>query len=86
MKKKDKRVLILILLLVSIFIYLWENRTAQMMKYRVTELQNQYDKMVSENDALRYVINFILSADNLNKIAKDNKLSSPDSSSIVEID
>jgi hypothetical protein len=56
------------------------------MKYEVTQLQNQYDKLFAEHDNLSFKINSILSRENMHALAARKNLSIPDEKSIIIIE
>jgi cell division protein FtsL len=56
------------------------------MGLKVSSLQNEYDKINAENDALRVKINSILSLDKMDKIAKEKNLYKPGEEEIERID
>ncbi|GMO64369.1 MAG: hypothetical protein Nk1A_0700 [Endomicrobiia bacterium] len=81
-----KPFLLFIIIILSIFIYLWQQNTSIRYAYKVSTLQAEYDKINSENDSLKLKINSILALEKMDKIAKEKNLSTPDENSIVYID
>jgi cell division protein FtsL len=81
-----KSFLAVILAILSIFIYLWQQNTSTRFAYKLSSLQAEYDKISSENKSLQMKINSILALDKMHKIAEEKNLSIPDESSIVYID
>ncbi|MDR3275275.1 MAG: hypothetical protein LBS81_04820 [Endomicrobium sp.] len=81
-----KLFLAFVLMVLSVFIYLWQQNTSIRFAYKVSNLQAEYDKINSENDFLRLKINSILALEKMDKIATEKNLSRPDEKSIVYID
>ena len=81
-----KPVLMVVLIILSVFIYLWQQTTAIRLGYKVSDLHNEYERINAENDSLRLKINSILALEKMDKIAKDKNLSKPDDKSVVYID
>lgn len=81
-----KPFLLLIIIILSSFIYLWQQNTSIRYAYKVSSLQTEYDNINSENDSLKLKINSILALEKMDKIAKEKNLSTPDENSIVYID
>jgi cell division protein FtsL len=75
-----------IFIILSVFIYLWQQNTSTRFAYKLSSLQAEYDKISSENKSLQMRINSILALDKMHKIAEEKNLSIPDESSIVYID
>lgn len=81
-----KPFLLLIIIILSSFIYLWQQNTSIRYAYKVSSLQTEYDNINSESDSLKLKINSILALEKMDKIAKEKNLSTPDENSIVYID
>jgi cell division protein FtsL len=81
-----KSFLAFILIILSIFIYLWQQNTSTRFAYKLSSLQSECDKISSENKSLQMKINSILALDKMHKIAEEKNLSIPDESAIVYID
>jgi cell division protein FtsL len=77
---------VFIFIILSAFIYLWQQNTSTRFAYKLSGLQAEYDKISSENKSLQMRINSILALDKMHKIAEEKNLSIPDESSIVYID
>ena len=78
--------LIAVIIIFSVFFYIWQQNFAIIMGYKVGDLNDKLGKINADNDDLMYKINSILALEKLNKIAQDKKYTRPDESSIVEID
>jgi cell division protein FtsL len=76
----------IIFIIISIFIYIWQQSTSTRLAYKVSNLQVKYDKINAENDLLRLKINSILALEKMHRIAKEKNLECPDEKSIVYID
>jgi hypothetical protein len=74
------------LIILSVFIYLWQQNTSIRFAYKLSSLQVEYDKISSENKSLQMKINSILALDKMHKIAEEKNLSIPGEISIVYID
>jgi cell division protein FtsL len=81
-----KSFLVFVLIILSVFIYLWQQNTSIRFAYKLSSLQSEYDKISSENKSLQMKINSIFTLDKMHKIAEEKNLSIPDESSIVYID
>jgi len=81
-----KSFLAFVLIILSVFIYLWQQNTSTRFAYKLSSLQSEYDKISSENKSLQMKINSILALDKMYRIAEEKNLSIPDESSIVYID
>jgi cell division protein FtsL len=81
-----KSFLLIISIVISIFIYLWQQNASTRLAYKVSNLQVEYDKINSENDILRLKINSVLSLEKMYKIASEKGLSRPDEKTIDYID
>jgi cell division protein FtsL len=81
-----KSFLAFVLIILSVFIYLWQQNTSTRLAYKLSSLQLEYDKISSENKSLQMKINLILALDKMHKIAEEKNLSTPSESSIVYID
>lgn len=81
-----KSFLAFILIILSVFIYLWQQNTSIRFAYKLSRLQAEYDKISSGNKSLQMKINSMLALDKMHKIAEEKNLSIPDESSIVYID
>jgi len=81
-----KSLLVVITIISSVFIYLWQQNASIRYAYKVSSLQAKYDKINSENDSLKLKINSILALEKMDKIAKEKNLSNPDESSIIYVD
>jgi cell division protein FtsL len=75
----------LILAILSAFVYLWQQNTSVRLAYKVSSLQVVYDKINSENDFLKLKINSILALEKMDKIAREKNFFRPDKNSIVYI-
>ncbi|MDR3071101.1 MAG: hypothetical protein LBU29_00635 [Endomicrobium sp.] len=73
-------------IIVSVFVYLWQQNTSVRLAYKVSTLQADYDKINAENDFLRLKINSMLALEKMHKIAQGKNLERPDEKSIVCID
>jgi cell division protein FtsL len=73
-------------LIITIFVYLWQQNMSMRLAYKVSSLQSDYNKLNSENDILRLKINSNLALEKLDKIAKKNNLLRPDENHIIYID
>jgi cell division protein FtsL len=72
-------------LIITIFVYLWQQNMSMRLAYKVSSLQSDYDKLNSENDILRLKINSNLALEKMDKIAKKNNLLRPDEKHIIYI-
>jgi cell division protein FtsL len=81
-----KSLSVTVMIISSVFIYLWQQNASVRYAYKVSSLQAEYDKINSENDSLKLKINSILALEKMDKIAKEKNLLSPDKGSIVYID
>jgi hypothetical protein len=72
--------------ILSIFIYIWQQNTATRFAYKISNLKIKYDKINSENDFLRLKINSILSLEKMDKISKERNFYKPCENSIIYID
>ncbi|MDR3281418.1 MAG: hypothetical protein LBS78_00080 [Endomicrobium sp.] len=77
--------IMLILAILSAFVYLWQQNTSVRLAYKVSSLQVVYDKINSENDFLKLKINSILALEKMDKIAREKNFFRPDKNSIVYI-
>ncbi|MDR3195436.1 MAG: hypothetical protein LBT58_01395 [Endomicrobium sp.] len=73
-------------LIVTIFVYLWQQNMSMRLAYKVSALQSDYDKLNSENDILRLKINSNLALEKMDKIAKEKNLLRPDEKHIIYVD
>jgi hypothetical protein len=73
-------------LIITIFVYLWQQNMSIRLAYKVSFLQSDYDKLNSENDILRLKINSNLALEKMDKVAKENNLLRPDEKHIIYID
>ncbi|WP_413906843.1 hypothetical protein [Candidatus Endomicrobiellum trichonymphae] len=73
-------------MILSVFIFLWQQNTSTRFAYKLSNLQTEYDKISSENRSLQMRINSILALDKMHKIAEEKNLSIPNENSIVYID
>jgi cell division protein FtsL len=80
-----KSFLAFVLIVLSVFIYLWQQNTSTRFAYKLSSLQSEYDKISSENKSLQMKINSIFTLDKMYKVAEEKNLSIPDESSIVYI-
>jgi len=80
-----KSFLAFVLIILSVFIYLWQQNTSTRFAYKLSSLQSEYDKISSENKSLQMKINSIFTLDKMYKIAEEKNLSIPDESSVVYI-
>lgn len=78
--------LIIIGIVLSVFIYMWQQTTATRLGYKVSHLQYEYDKINIENENLLLKINSILALEKMDKIAKEKKLNRADENSTVFLD
>jgi cell division protein FtsL len=67
-----------IFLIVSVFVYLWQQNMSMKLAYKMSALQSDYDKLNSENDILRLKINSNLALEKMDRIAKEKNFSRPD--------
>jgi cell division protein FtsL len=81
-----KSFLAVVLIILSGFIYLWQQNTSTRFAYKLSSLHAEYDKISSENKSLQMKINSILALDKMHKIAEEKNLSIPNENSIVYID
>ncbi|AKL97673.1 hypothetical protein [Endomicrobium proavitum] len=81
-----KLLLVLAIILFSVFVYIWEQVYAPIVGVKVNELNDELDKVSTENENLMFKINSILALEKLDKIAKDKNLYKPDETAIVEVD
>lgn len=58
--------------LFAVFAFLFERTQHERMRYRITSLQNQYERLLSENNNLQYKIDSILSQGNMDAFARKN--------------
>ncbi|MDR2458076.1 MAG: hypothetical protein LBD41_06315 [Clostridiales Family XIII bacterium] len=75
-----------IFLIISVFVYLWQQNMSMKLAYKVSALQSDYDKLNSENDVLRLKINSNLALEKMDRIAKEKKFSRPDEKHVNYID
>jgi cell division protein FtsL len=75
-----------LIFLIAIFAFLFERTQNERMRYKITSLQNQYERLLSENNNLQYKIDSILSRENMDAFARKKRLSAPDAKSIVRIE
>jgi cell division protein FtsL len=80
------KIFLILLIILSIYIYIWQQDTSTIFAYKVTALQADYDEISSENDTLRFKINSMLALDKMDKIAKEKNINHPDEKSIIYID
>ncbi|MDR1511583.1 MAG: hypothetical protein LBS15_02260 [Endomicrobium sp.] len=80
-----KTFLLFIIIILSAFIYLWQQNTSIRYAYKISSLQTEYDKINSENDSLKLKINSILALEKMDIIAKEKSLATPDENRIVYI-
>lgn len=78
--------LAVIFIVLSVFLYLWQQTTATRMGYKVSELQAEYDRINNENDTLRLKINSVLALEKMDRIAKEKNLSKPEENFVVHIE
>jgi cell division protein FtsL len=72
-------------MIIAVFAYLWQQNMSMRMAYKVSSLQTDHDKLISENDILRLKINSILALEKMDKIAKEKNLSRPDEKYVIYI-
>jgi cell division protein FtsL len=77
---------LVVFLIITVFAYLWQQNMSMRLAYKVSALQSEYDKLNSENDALKLKINSILALEKMDKIAKEKNLSCPDEKHVIYID
>jgi cell division protein FtsL len=77
---------VILLIILSAFIYLWQQNTSIRFAYKVSNLQVAYNKIDSENDLLRLNIDSIFAIEKIDKIAKEKNLNHSDKKSIIYID
>ncbi|MDR3307195.1 MAG: hypothetical protein LBS61_06030 [Endomicrobium sp.] len=73
-------------LIITIFVYLWQQNMSMRLAYKASALQSDYDKFNSENDILRLKINSNLALEKMDKIAKEKNLLRPDEKHIIYVD
>ncbi|MDR1928615.1 MAG: hypothetical protein LBQ07_00790 [Endomicrobium sp.] len=78
-----KYFLLIILIILSIFIYLWQQNTSIRFAYKVSNLQTKYNKISIENDLLKLKINSLLALEKMYSIADRNGLMRPDGNNVV---
>lgn len=81
-----KPFLMIIFIIFSVFVYLWQQNTSMRFAYKVSNLQAEYNKINDENDLLRLKINSILALEKMYEVAKEKNLACPDEKTIVYID
>ena len=79
-------VLAVIFIVLSVFIYVWQQTTSTRMGYKVSEMQSEYERINNENDTLRLKINSVLALEKMDKIAKEKNLSKPEENFVVHIE
>ncbi|MDR1418458.1 MAG: hypothetical protein LBI80_04820 [Endomicrobium sp.] len=62
---------LILLLIISLFIYLWQQNTSIRLAYKISALQTEYNNIISDNDNLRLKINSMLALEKMYKIAKE---------------
>jgi cell division protein FtsL len=77
---------LILLLIVSVFIYLWQQNTSVRFAYKISALQTEYNNIISENDNLRLKINSMLALEKMYKIAKDRNFIVADEQNTVYIE
>jgi cell division protein FtsL len=77
---------LVISLIITVFVYLWQQNMSMRLAYKVSALQSECDKLNSENDSLRFKINSNLALEKMDKIAKEKNLSRPDDKHVIYID
>jgi hypothetical protein len=75
--------LLTITIILTVSIFLWERIENIRLRYKVTQLQNQHEKLLSGNDNLLFKINSILSSENMDSLVRIKQLSLPEETSIV---
>jgi cell division protein FtsL len=86
MRKPKPFFLGVLLIIIMIFVYLWQQNMSITLAYKLSSLQSDYNKLNSENDILRLKINSNLALEKMDKIAKKNNLLRPDEKHIIYID
>jgi cell division protein FtsL len=71
--------------LLSVFIYVWQQNISIRLAYKISYLNNIYEQALIENDTLKLKINNILSLDKMYKIAKKKNFTFPKKNSIFYI-
>ena len=75
-----------IAIILTVSIFLWERIENMRSRYKITQLNNQYEKLQSENDNLLFKINSMLSSENLDSLSRIKQLSLPEDTSIVRLE
>jgi cell division protein FtsL len=81
-----KSFFLILLLIVSVFVYLWQQNTSIRFAYKISTLQAEYNNIISENDNLRLKINSMLALEKMYKIAKERNFITADEQNIVYIE
>jgi cell division protein FtsL len=76
---------LLILIIIYCFIYIWQQNTITRFSYKLSNLQLEYDKLVTENDSLQLKINSIISLEKLYKIANEKNFIYHSEKNIINI-
>ncbi|MDR1523318.1 MAG: hypothetical protein LBS29_05145 [Endomicrobium sp.] len=76
----------ILLLIISVFVYLWQQNTSLRFAYKISALQTEYNNIIAENDNLRLKINSMLALEKMYKIAKDKNFITADEQNIVYIE
>ncbi|MDR0617928.1 MAG: hypothetical protein LBG23_04135 [Endomicrobium sp.] len=76
----------ILLLVISFFVYLWQQSTSIRFAYKISALQSEYNNIISENDNLRLKINSMLALDKMYKIAKERNFIVADEQNTVYIE
>ncbi|MDR0985300.1 MAG: hypothetical protein LBL53_02320 [Endomicrobium sp.] len=78
-------VIYIIIVFIIIFIYIWQQNTSIRLAYRISKLNNIYERIDADNDSLKLNINSILSLEKMNNVAKNKKLHHPNVNSIIYV-
>jgi cell division protein FtsL len=76
----------ILLLVISFFVYLWQQNTSIRFAYKISALQTEYNNIISENDNLRLKINSMLALEKMYKIAKERNFVVADGQNTVYIE
>jgi cell division protein FtsL len=74
MKKTKSPFTIIIIVIISAFIYVWQQTHSVKMDYQISQLDSQYKKLLDQKASLNFRKNSILSVEKMDKIAQEKKL------------